>query len=230
MKAALSTLTPAITRARRSAPAQACTAAKVGTMNRPPAIARPGEIDRHMDAAPGPEDVGDALARRGRRRPQVAQPRSIAEQAEQDGADQRRQQDDAPGREPGREPRADRDRDREDREADRDHLLGAAEHVLHQRRQQRERDRAHEPEPARHDRAPPDAPVVAQVLDADRQWRRRCCGGSPGRAPPSPVRRDEQARDPAHQREHDHQRAQTTPGRRRPWPRARRRWCRAGWR
>ena len=41
MKAALSTLTPAITRARRSAPAQACTAAKTGTMNRPPAIARP---------------------------------------------------------------------------------------------------------------------------------------------------------------------------------------------
>ena len=32
MKAALSTLTPAMTRARRSAPAQACTAAKVGTM------------------------------------------------------------------------------------------------------------------------------------------------------------------------------------------------------
>ena len=41
MNAALSTLTPAMTRARRSAPAQACTAAKVGTMNRPPAIARP---------------------------------------------------------------------------------------------------------------------------------------------------------------------------------------------
>ena len=32
MKAALSTLTPAMTRARRSAPAQACTAAKVGTI------------------------------------------------------------------------------------------------------------------------------------------------------------------------------------------------------
>ena len=32
MKAALSTLTAAMTRARRSAPAQACTAAKVGTM------------------------------------------------------------------------------------------------------------------------------------------------------------------------------------------------------
>jgi hypothetical protein len=32
MKAALSTLTPAITRARRSAPAHACTAAKVGTI------------------------------------------------------------------------------------------------------------------------------------------------------------------------------------------------------
>ena len=32
MKAALLTLTAAMTRARRSAPAQACTAAKVGTM------------------------------------------------------------------------------------------------------------------------------------------------------------------------------------------------------
>ena len=43
MKAALSTLTAAMTRARRSAPAQACTAAKDGTMNRPPAIARPAK-------------------------------------------------------------------------------------------------------------------------------------------------------------------------------------------
>jgi len=41
MNAALSTLTAATTRARLSAPAQDCTAANDGTMNRPPAIARP---------------------------------------------------------------------------------------------------------------------------------------------------------------------------------------------
>ncbi len=43
MKAALSTLTAATTRARLSAPAQDCTAANDGTMNRPPAIASPAK-------------------------------------------------------------------------------------------------------------------------------------------------------------------------------------------
>src|SRR6202008_439245 len=41
MNAALSTLTAAMVRARRSGPLQACTAAKAGTMNRPPAPASP---------------------------------------------------------------------------------------------------------------------------------------------------------------------------------------------
>ena len=41
MKAALSTLTAATTRARRSVPAQTCTAVKTGTMKSPPAIANP---------------------------------------------------------------------------------------------------------------------------------------------------------------------------------------------
>ena len=41
MKAALSTLTAAITRARRSVPAQTWMAVNTGTMNKPPAIAKP---------------------------------------------------------------------------------------------------------------------------------------------------------------------------------------------
>ena len=51
MKAALSTLTAATTRARRSAPAQACTAAKVGTTNNPPAIASPARSNAIMPPA-----------------------------------------------------------------------------------------------------------------------------------------------------------------------------------
>ena len=76
------------------------------------------------------------------------------EQTKQHGADQRRQQDDAAGGKPGRQARTDGDENREDREAGGDHLLVAAEHVLDQRRHQRERDRADEPEPAGHQRAP----------------------------------------------------------------------------
>ena len=75
-------------------------------------------------------------------------------------------------------------------------LLGAAEHVLDQRRQQRQHDRADQPEPARHEGAPPDAAVVAQMLEqvagrgrdvpTHHQIGRRLAG-----------RRDEQARAPA---------------------------------
>ena len=74
--AALSTLTPAITRARRSTPAQDCTAANTGTMNRPPAMARPARsipirtprTDPKTSAMPRPCSAGT--------RPQVAKPRS----------------------------------------------------------------------------------------------------------------------------------------------------------
>ena len=155
MKAALSTLTAAITRARRSAPAQACTAAKAGTMNRPPAIARPARSIAMRMPRPAPKNAATAgTARRPARRRQVDKPRSSANRPSSDGADQGRQQDDAAGCEPGGEARADRDGDGEDREIGGDHLLVAAEHVLHQRRHQRQHDRADEPEPARHQRRP----------------------------------------------------------------------------
>ena len=77
MNAALSTLTAAITRARRSAPAQACTAENAGTMNRPPAIARPARSDRDAQTRAEAEDRRDAGGEPSpARRPQVAQPRS----------------------------------------------------------------------------------------------------------------------------------------------------------
>src|SRR6516225_7708253 len=78
MKAALSTLTAAMTRARRSAPAQACTAAKVGTMKRPPAMASPARstakriLRADVNIAKYPEM--EALAET----PRVDQPRSAA--------------------------------------------------------------------------------------------------------------------------------------------------------
>src|SRR3984893_11299885 len=78
MNAALSTLTAAMTRARRSAPAHACTAANVGTMKSPPATARPARsmAKRMLRAdekiAKYPEMV--ALADT----PSVDQPRSTA--------------------------------------------------------------------------------------------------------------------------------------------------------
>jgi len=68
----------AIVRARRSAPLQACTAAKAGTMNRPPAIARPHRsiaarsprLDASTTAGPCGAFAGIA--------PRVAKPRSSA--------------------------------------------------------------------------------------------------------------------------------------------------------
>ena len=79
MKAALSTLTAATTRARRSAPAQACTAANVGTMNRPPAIASPARSSANRMPRPAP-NIGEIAGKTGgsAQAPQVDQPRSIA--------------------------------------------------------------------------------------------------------------------------------------------------------
>ena len=100
MKAALRTLTAATTRARRSAPAQACTAANDGTMNRPPAMARPARSiamrkPRPEDrTAPMPAGVAAGCA------PSVAQPRSSAKTPEKKRADNGWQEDDAPVREP----------------------------------------------------------------------------------------------------------------------------------
>ena len=155
MKAALSTLTAATTRARRSAPAQACTAANTGTMNRPPAMASPARSTAEADAAQRAEQRRRSPEKLGDRRDAPGREAEIdREHAEQDGAEHRRQQDDAPGREPGREAGADRDRDRENGEAGGHDLFVAAEHVLDQRRHQRERDRADQPEPAGHDARP----------------------------------------------------------------------------
>src|SRR5262249_38628627 len=78
MNAALSTLTAAIVRARRRGPLPACTAAKAGTMNRPPATATPhrpiatriASVDENTATGP----CGDAADGA----PEAASPRSIA--------------------------------------------------------------------------------------------------------------------------------------------------------
>ncbi len=64
-----------------------------------------------------------------------------------------------------------------------DDLLAAADVVRHQRRQQRQDQRADQPEPARHDRAPPQPRIGAQLLD-ERAGRRKdvAVDGEVGRA------------------------------------------------
>ena len=123
-----------------------------------------GEIDSDANAAQRSEDFGDAPPLLRRREAPGGEAEIEREDADQDRAEHRRQQDDAPGGKPGRQTGADRDRDREDGQAERCDLFGAAERVLDQRRQQHEREPADSPEPAGDDRAPPDARVFAQLL------------------------------------------------------------------
>ena len=119
MNAALSTLTAAITRARRSAPAQACTAANAGTMNSPPAIASPARSTAIWMPAP---DLKTSTSRRGRRRQVPRGPAEIERKnRKQHRGEKRWKQDDSAMREPGGEAGADGDRDRKDGEKCGDH-------------------------------------------------------------------------------------------------------------
>ena len=90
-------------------------------------------------------------------------------------AGERRAEHDAPARDRRRQRRAGADRDREQREIGGDGVLVAADQRLDQRRQQRQHDDAGEPEPARHQRAPPQPRVGAQMAD-----HRRGRGGDVG--------------------------------------------------
>src|SRR6516165_7896941 len=90
MNAALSTLTPATTRARRSAPAQACTAAKAG------------KIHRQSDAAAARENCQIPVEPANGSSAEGREAEIDGAQAQQDGADHRRQQNNPSGREPGR--------------------------------------------------------------------------------------------------------------------------------
>ena len=123
-----------------------------------------GEIDHHAHAA--------ARSRTPRRRRPARAPAACRRWSSRDRSRTRRAATAPtsvgritmrPADEPGGEARADRDRDREHREDTRHDFLGAAEHGLHQRRQQRQHDRADQPEPARHQRAPPQPAVAAQM-------------------------------------------------------------------
>ena len=116
MNSALSTLTAAITRARRSTPAQACTAAKAGTMNRPPAIASPTIAIATLmprvvaNTVCGPDNSAGGV------RTIDDKAEIQRKDAEQTRTEQGRQQNDAAAREPRGKTGTDRDRDREDRE------------------------------------------------------------------------------------------------------------------
>ncbi len=163
-----------------------------------------GEIDPDMVAAEGREHVGYAaagfLARYAKEPPAEIE----AEHAEEQRPDDGRQQHDAPACQPGGERGAEPDRDGEHREIDGDHLFRGAERVLDERRHQGERDRAREPEPAHHQRRPPQPPLGLQVAEqgcgrtrdvlVDREIRRALAGA-----------RNEQRRRPAQHREADHQ-------------------------
>ena len=176
MKAALSTLTPATTRARRSAPAQACTAANTGTMNRPPAIASPArsianrmprqELKSRQDSRRGRQSAQRRwLTSRGRcaNMPSRTAPSRVGSRMMRPAASQ------AASPEPiaieiG-----------EDREAGGDHLFVAAEHSFTSGGISDSDDRADQPEPAGHDAAPPaGAGPRAGTSAARRSSRGRC--------------------------------------------------------
>ena len=170
MKAALTArCTAAITRARRSIGAQACTAANDGTMNRPPADDRP---NRAKPACAGRSRRGDELRRR----------RScVGGRGRADATAQARSRQNTPIRkapigtsarfgrsllacaataEPTAMPIV------KISSAERHDAFGAADAGLDERRQQRQRDRADQPEP-RHDlAADPQALVGLEVARA----------------------------------------------------------------
>src|ERR1700733_14726069 len=124
-----------------------------------------GKIDGDVKAIGRTEIGGDAdridRGHQSRRGPAEIE----REQSDQHRADKRRQQHDAPGREPGGKAGADGDRYRENGEEEGNDLLGATDIVRNQRRQQRQNQRADEPEPARDDRPPPQPLVGANLLE-----------------------------------------------------------------
>ncbi len=66
-------------------------------------------------------------------------------------------------------------------------LFAAADVERHQRRQQRHHQRADEPEPARHQPAPPQPRFGADVFDQRARWKRKCCDLIDKVGAPSPV-------------------------------------------
>src|SRR6185437_14641989 len=122
MNAALRILTAAIVRARRSAPLQACTAAKAGTMNRPPAIARP----HRSIAARSPRLDANTTAGpwRGRRNCAKSGKAEIErKRAQQNGTRECWTENDASTRDCRRQTGADTHRDREQGEIGGDSFL-----------------------------------------------------------------------------------------------------------
>jgi hypothetical protein len=107
-------------------------------------------------------------------------------------------------RQPRRQRRADRNRNRENRQEHGDDRFGAADIDGDERRQQRQNQRADEPEPAHYDRAPPKAWINAKLFD-ERTGRQQyvAVDGEFGRA--FACLRDGPACDPARQRGEDHQ-------------------------
>src|SRR5215471_1091790 len=122
MNAALSTLTAATTRA--AVGASPGLHRREGRHDEQAAgDGDPGQIEHKPDAAHARENRDITIQPGNRPRAERREAEVEGEQAQQHGADQRRQQNDPPGCEPGRKSRADGDRDRKDREAGGHHLL-----------------------------------------------------------------------------------------------------------
>ena len=187
MKAALSTLTAAMVRARRASSLQAWTAVKAGTMKRPPDSARPKKSIAMRSVAPPLEELADRQRRRGRARSRSHAAEVEREDAHQHGGDGRRQQDDAAVGQPGGEARAQRDADREDREQQGDHLLVAAEHVLDQRRAAATAPRRRPARTSSHRCRSATGACRRRGRAAARRSSGRCWPRSAGPAPPAPV-------------------------------------------
>ena len=168
---------------------------------------QPGEIDRRADAGKaGNISAGPRRTTAGGT-PHTPMPRSSGKNAEQHRAGERRAEHDAPARDRRGKRRADADRDRKQREIGGGGVFVAADRILDQRRQQRQHDDADEPEPARHHGAPPQPRIGAQMAD-----QRGGRGGDVERhlqmRRALARRRDEQAGDPAGERETHHQRGE----------------------
>ncbi len=199
MKAAERTLTAPMFRARSDGSLQTWTAVKTGTMKSPPEIAMP---NRSMAAwSPPPCRKRSAAPRVASGAKRAASSREIErEQSEQNPGESGRQQDDPAGGEPGREARSDRDADREDRERRRHGALASLQRVLDEGRQERQHDRADEPEPADEEPAMPEPGVGPEV--AQKAGRRaKDVGIDPQRPVGFVAPGDQQARAPTQGRE-----------------------------
>ena len=199
-------------------------------MKRPPGDGKPAQGDQHGHAvARRPEAPQDRSAGCRRQRTRRARPTNRAKtpiRSAPSGTSARLGLAVAGAR---RKHRANRDADREHGEAVGHHAFAAADAVLDEGRQQRQRHEADHPEPRDDVRAAPQAPVRLQLAQQRRSSRSRDCVSmtSPGAAGPASG----MSRANTHEVSAKRPTTRATTIRHfapRPRP-CRRRWCRPGW-